>query len=118
MPIIDDVKSILASLENGGWADLFAHHGLNIGAANLKNALLQPLSNIDRSIPGFEDFAPNASRGIERGKPSHSLLYPFGQEIRPSLRPRGTARIRVDTAVLHELLRLNKGTCDRQPIQE
>ena len=44
--------------------------------------------------------------------------YPFGQEIRPSLRSRGTTRIRVDTAVLHELLRLNKATCDRRPIQE
>ena len=43
---------------------------------------------------------------------------PFGQEIRPSLRSRGTTRIRVDTAVLHELLRLNKATCDRRPIQE
>ena len=42
----------------------------------------------------------------------------FGQEIRPSLRSRGTTRIRVDTAVLHELLRLNKATCDRRPIQE
>ena len=47
-----------------------------------------------------------------------SRVYPFGQEIRPSLRSRGTTRIRVDTAVLHELLRLNKATCDRRPIQE
>ena len=46
------------------------------------------------------------------------LVNPFGQEIRPSLRSRGTTRIRVDTAVLHELLRLNKATCDRRPIQE
>ena len=44
--------------------------------------------------------------------------WAFGQEIRPSLRSRGTTRIRVDTAVLHELLRLNKATCDRRPIQE
>ena len=48
----------------------------------------------------------------------YKLAYPFGQEIRPSLRSRGTTRIRVDTAVLHELLRLNKATCDRRPIQE
>jgi len=48
----------------------------------------------------------------------YKLAYPFGQEIRPSLKRRGTAQIQVDAAVIHELLRLNKGTCDRRPIQK
>ena len=56
--------------------------------------------------------------GLKRSLERAWVLSSFGQEIRPSLRSRGTTRIRVDTAVLHELLRLNKATCDRRPIQE
>ena len=75
MALIDSVRTALNSLASGGWSELFAHHGLNIGAANLKRELLKPLGNIDRGVAGFEDFTPNGTRGIEPGKPSHSLLY-------------------------------------------
>ena len=37
--------------------------------------LSQPLSQIDRTIPGFEDFALEGTRGIEPGSPARSLLF-------------------------------------------
>ena len=73
---------------------------------------------------GYEGGIAQLRRFVRRVRPRGTEVYarvqvfPFGQEIRPSLRSRGTTRIRVDTAVLHELLRLNKATCDRRPIQE
>ena len=37
--------------------------------------LAQPLSQIDRTVPGFEDFALEGTRGIEPGSPARSLLF-------------------------------------------
>ena len=37
--------------------------------------LSQPLSQIDRTVPGFEDFALEGQRGIEPGRPARSLLF-------------------------------------------
>ena len=51
MALIEEVKSILNSLSSGGWAELFAHHGLNISASNLRQQLLKPLTGIDRTAP-------------------------------------------------------------------
>lgn len=99
MALIDDVQRTLNSLASGGWSELFAHAGLNIGAANLKRELLKPLNNIDRSrsIPGFEDFAPDATRGIEPGSPSHSLLYHALASPNVQRRPDGTALTKFPT---------------------
>jgi len=42
---------------------------------NLRNELGEPLSRIDRTYPGFGDFALTATRAIEPGRPDLSLLY-------------------------------------------
>jgi len=89
MALSDDVKTVLNSLANGGWSELFAHHGLDIGAANLRRELLRPLDDIDRSLPGFGDFAPDGTRGIEPGNLSHSLLYHALASPNVILRPDG-----------------------------
>jgi hypothetical protein len=54
---------------------MFARHGLDITAENLAAELARPLEGIDRSLPGFEDLAWEAVRGIEPGQPAHSLLF-------------------------------------------
>lgn len=71
--LIDRVAAACARLEKAGWADLLACHGLAIGAADLESELRRPLQ-VDRSQPGFGDFALEGVRAIEPGQPSHSLL--------------------------------------------
>ncbi|MCE5172273.1 hypothetical protein LQV63_23625 [Paenibacillus profundus] len=75
MSIIGDVKQICDRLENGGWKDLFLKHGMDISSPDLRGELLRELPNIDRTIPGFEDFAFEGIRGIEPGIPARSLFY-------------------------------------------
>ena len=58
-----------------GWRDLLLAHGLDITATNLKQELTKELPNINRNIPGFEDFAGEGKRGIEPGNPARSLLF-------------------------------------------
>ncbi len=48
--------------------------GLDLYAKDLEAELSRPL-NIDRSVPGFEDFSPQGTKGIEPGDPASSLLY-------------------------------------------
>lgn len=77
MALIDQVEIILNRLADQGWAELFKNitdNKLDIRSSNLSKELKKPLT-IDRSAPGFEDFAPSANRAIEPGLPSHSLLY-------------------------------------------
>ncbi len=77
-PLLEGVTAACARLADAGWRDLLlaASDGqLDIGTANLAAALAQPLSNIDRALPGFEDFASEGSRGVAPGDPAHSLLY-------------------------------------------
>ena len=65
-------------LAGKGWRDLLlavSHDELDLGAADLGMTLTQPISQIDRSIPGFEDFALEGTRGIEPGSPARSLLF-------------------------------------------
>src|SRR5258708_4552322 len=50
-------------------------HGLDISAKELDKELLRPLSDIDRSVAGFDDFAFEGARGIEPGQPALSLLF-------------------------------------------
>lgn len=75
MALIDDVRQVLSDLKPGGWNTLFAQHGIDIDATDLEAELGKALTTIDRSVPGFEDFAADAERGVEPGKLSHSLVY-------------------------------------------
>ena len=73
--LIDQVRVACKRLAGSGWHALLNHHGLDIEARDLASELAKPLSRIDRSFPGFEDFAREGMRGIEPGKPAHSLLF-------------------------------------------
>ncbi|HLL77303.1 MAG TPA: hypothetical protein VK421_18765 [Pyrinomonadaceae bacterium] len=75
MAAIDEVKKICARLSGLGWGELLARHGLNIDASDLAAELARELPDVDRGVAGFEDFARNANKGVDPGKPSHSLLY-------------------------------------------
>ena len=75
MALIDEVTAICKRLESQGWKQLLLKHGLDISANNLKGELGKELTQIDRSIPGFEDFSLEGKRGIEPGSPSKSLLF-------------------------------------------
>lgn len=70
----DDVLQMLRSLAPG-WRDLFRRvAGIDLGAADLKTEL-QKARTVDRTVPGFEDFAPQSDRGIAPGDPALSLVY-------------------------------------------
>lgn len=74
----DAVTAICERLAPGGWASLLRQvtdDALDLDAADLPAALAQPLATIDRTVPGFEDFALEGVRGIEPGSPARSLLY-------------------------------------------
>jgi flavin-dependent dehydrogenase len=73
--LFDPIKTLCAKFAaDAGWKALFAKHGLNLAAANLAAGLQKPLT-IDRTLLGFGDFADDATRAIEPGSPSRSLLY-------------------------------------------
>ena len=72
--LIEESRAILRRLSDHGWSALFLQHGLDICALDLRAALSAPLK-IDRSAPGFEDFALEGCRGIEPGIPAQSLLF-------------------------------------------
>ena len=48
---------------------------LDLAAPDLRRELGKPLAHIDRTYPGFGDFANSATRAIEPGRPDRSLLY-------------------------------------------
>ena len=76
--LIDEVTTVCRRLAPEGWRDLLlavSHDELDITTADLSTMLSQPLSQIDRTIPGFEDFALEGTRGIEPGSPARSLLF-------------------------------------------
>ncbi|MDX6688623.1 MAG: hypothetical protein QOG15_80 [Solirubrobacteraceae bacterium] len=75
MALIDDVTAACKRLAPAGWGGLLAAHGLDIGAPDLRSELLRALPDIDRTVPGFEDFADEGTRGIEPARPAQSLLY-------------------------------------------
>ncbi|MBA2468634.1 MAG: hypothetical protein H0V37_04445 [Chloroflexia bacterium] len=77
-PLADAVGAVCARLAPGGWRGLLLRvtgNELDIEAADLPAMLAQPLATIDRTVPGFEDFALEGTRGIEPGSPARSLLY-------------------------------------------
>lgn len=75
MALIDDVTGVCRRLAPLGWHPMMLKHGLDITAADLRAELTKELPQIDRTIPGFEDFAAEGRRGIEAGNPARSLLY-------------------------------------------
>lgn len=75
MALIDDVKRLCDRIAPGGWRDLLLAHGLDMTASDLAAELAKPLNQINRNLPGFEDFAFEGQRGIEPDNPSRSLLY-------------------------------------------
>ena len=75
---IDGVADLCRRLGPLGWRQLLldATGGeLDIMANDLVRELTKPLSRIDRSFPGFGDFALAGTRAIEPGSPDRSLLY-------------------------------------------
>jgi hypothetical protein len=75
MTIFDPLKALCAKFAaSRSWAALFAHHGLDLAAADLAAELQKPLT-VDRTLIGFDDFADDGRRAIEPGSPSRSLLY-------------------------------------------
>lgn len=76
--LLDAVVATCQRLAADGWRDLLLHvtnNVLDIAADDLRSMLAQPLTAIDRSVPGFEDFSLEGVRGIEPGSPARSLLY-------------------------------------------
>ena len=76
--LVDAVVAICTRLAPGGWASLLMRvtgGTIDLAPADLAAALAQPLATIDRTVPGFEDFALEGTRGIEPGSPARSLLY-------------------------------------------
>src|SRR5688500_14502538 len=74
MPLIADVKAVCARLAPKGWDKLLKQHGLDITKANLAAELEREL-DVDRDVPGFEDFAFEGKCAIQPGHPARSLLY-------------------------------------------
>jgi hypothetical protein len=77
-PLLSGVAAVCRRLAPLGWRELLLDvtgGQLDILARDLDSELLKPLSKIDRSCPGFGDFALRGSRAIEPGEPDHSLLY-------------------------------------------
>ncbi len=74
MALLNQVTDICKRLAPHGWRNLLLGHGLDILAPNLDAELGKPLTP-NRTLSGFKDFALTGTRGIEPGKPAHSLLY-------------------------------------------
>ncbi len=76
MSLIDEVRTCCLRLakEDDHWIDLFRLHGLDITAEQFPHELQKDL-HVDRSFPGFQDFAAEGHHAIEPGKPCQSLLY-------------------------------------------
>src|SRR3954466_11600744 len=81
MTILQSVKDVCDRLSPLGWRDLLLRvtgNKFDIRQQTpdgLKAALLDNLPAVDRTFPGFGDFAPDARQGITPGFPGPSLLY-------------------------------------------
>jgi len=82
MRLIEQVARMCRRLAPRGWAELLACHGLRLNRSILENPqklateLQRPL-NVDRTMPGFEDFwvDPEGDQAVRPGRPARSLLY-------------------------------------------
>lgn len=81
MLLIDQIKVICDRLAPLGWRNvLLAATGQQLdiqrpAAAALKAELTKNLTAIDRTVPGFADFALSGTKAITAGSPANSLLY-------------------------------------------
>ena len=81
MALIHDVKAICDRLAPLGWRELLratTGNALDIDkptASALQQELTKAIAIINRSVPGFEDFASSGNSGVAAGQPSQSLLY-------------------------------------------
>jgi hypothetical protein len=75
MALIDEVRKICLRMAAGNWSRLMSQHGLDLSAKDLAAELSRELPNLDRTLPGFEDFCADGIRAIEPGIPGRSLLY-------------------------------------------
>lgn len=76
-PLIEPLSASCSRLAAAGWRELLKRvtgGALDIGAADLAAELAKTVT-VDRSVPGFADFAATGQRGIEPGSPARSLLY-------------------------------------------
>jgi hypothetical protein len=73
--LVDAVAAACRRLAPTGWRDMLRRHGLDIDAGDIAAELARDLPSIDRTQPGFEDFAAEGARAIEPGSPSRSLLF-------------------------------------------
>jgi len=76
--LISHVSESCRRLAMLGWRDLLldATGGqFDLLAKDLESELVKPLTKIDRTCPGFGDFALHGVRAIEPGYPDQSLLY-------------------------------------------
>ncbi len=77
-PLIDGVADACRRVAPLGWRQMLmdATGGeLDITATDLRREFGKPLAHIERTYPGFGDFADAATRAIEPGRPDRSLLY-------------------------------------------
>ena len=81
MALIHEVKTICDRLAPLGWRELLkaaTGNALDISKSApvaLRQELTKNLASIDRSLPGFEDFAPAGRRAMTSAQPASSLLY-------------------------------------------
>lgn len=78
VPLAEQVATVCRRLAPHGWRDLFLKltgGELDLSSPTLAQDLEKPLSKIDRTLPGFEDFAEEGGRAIEPGSPARSLLF-------------------------------------------
>lgn len=78
MALIDDVRKICRRLAPLGWRDLLmriTNDQLDITTSSLKAELTKKLPSIDRTHPGFADFAEDGERAVTARSPARSLLY-------------------------------------------
>jgi hypothetical protein len=78
MALLDEIRQTCVDLAGQGWRDLLldvTRGGFDMLSDNLAEQLVAPLASIDRTAPGFEDYALSGSQAIEAGSPARSLLY-------------------------------------------
>lgn len=80
--IVDDIRVLWQHIQTTSWAAVFQAQGVVPDVAQWH----QVAAGVDRQQPGFEDFAPDATRAIEPGDPAHSLIYHAlaSPRVRPS----------------------------------